>query len=200
MSFSPKILDLISALRALPGMGPKSAQRMAMHILEHQQREGLHLAKVLKESIEVICRCRSCRTLCETELCKFCANSNSTRHRAKLCIVESPMDILAIEQNASFKGLYFVLMGKISPLDGVGPNELKLQDLELRLKDPDLEEVILATNPTVEGEATAQYVLGLVRRAGKKASRIAFGVPFGGELEYVDGHTLSHAFTARQML
>ena len=110
------------------------------------------------------------------------------------------MDILAIEQNASFKGLYFVLMGKISPLDGVGPNELKLQDLELRLKDPDLEEVILATNPTVEGEATAQYVLGLVRRAGKKASRIAFGVPFGGELEYVDGHTLSHAFTARQML
>jgi recombination protein RecR len=200
MSFSPKILDLISALRALPGMGPKSAQRMAMHILEHQQQEGLHLAKILRESIEIVRRCSSCRTLCETEICRFCLNLNFSRNKAQLCIVESPMDIVAIEQNASFKGLYFVLMGRISPLDGIGPNELKLQDLEVRLQDPDLEEVILATNPTVEGEATAQYVLALVRRAGKRVSRIAFGVPFGGELEYVDGHTLSHAFTARQVL
>ncbi len=200
MSFSPKILDLISAFRALPGMGPKSAQRMAMHILEHQHEEGLHLAEVLKEAVRVIRRCDSCRTLCETHLCKFCLNANSTRHKSQLCIVESPMDIVAIEQNASFKGLYFVLMGRISPLDGIGPNELKLHELETRLQDPDLEEVILATNPTVEGEATAHYVLNLVRRKGKKVSRIAFGVPFGGELEYVDGHTLSHAFSARQVL
>jgi recombination protein RecR len=200
MSFSPKILDLISALRALPGMGPKSAQRIAMHILEHQHEEGLHLSRVLKDAISIIRRCQSCRTLCESDLCKFCLNSSGSRHRSQLCVVESPMDIVAIEQNASFKGLYFVLMGRISPLDGIGPNELKLHELEKRLEDPQVEEVILATNPTVEGEATAHYVLNLVRRAGKKVSRIAFGVPFGGELEYVDGHTLSHAFSARQNL
>ena len=200
MSFSPKILELIAAFRALPGMGPKSAQRMAMHILEHQREEGLHLAKILKEAIQVVRRCQSCRTLCESDLCKFCANSNASRNKSELCIVESPMEILAIEHSGSFKGMYFVLMGKISPLDGIGPNELKLHELENRLKDEHLKEVILATNPTIEGEATAQYVLGLIRRAGKKVSRIAFGVPFGGELEYVDGYTLSHAFTARQLL
>lgn len=195
MSFSPRVLDLVQALRALPGVGPKSAQRMAIHILEHQKEEGLHLAKSLKIAIETVTRCTSCRTLCETDLCKFCASPN--RDNAKLCIIESPMDILAIEQNAAFKGKYFVLMGRISPLDGIGPNELKLQDLEERLLDPEIQEVILATNPTVEGEATAQFVLEMVKKAGKSASRIAFGVPFGGELEYVDAHTLSHAFNTR---
>lgn len=198
MSFSPKIQELIQALRALPGVGAKSAQRMAIHILEHQKEEGLMLSHALKSAIELVKRCESCRTLCETPICKFCANPN--RDGAKLCIVESPMDILAIEQNASFKGKYFVLMGRISPLDGIGPNELKLQDLDKRLTDPEVQEVILATNPTVEGEATAQYVLEMVKRAGKSASRIAFGVPFGGELEYVDGHTLSHAFQSRLAL
>ncbi len=198
MSFSPKILELISAFRALPGVGAKSAQRMAMHILEHQSQEGLHLAKILVEAIQMVRRCRSCRTLCESEYCKFCLNLNHSRHRSELCIVESPMDILAIEQSGSFKGMYFVLMGRISPLDGIGPSELKLHELEHRLQDEELDEVILAMNPTVEGEATAQYVLNLVRRADKKVSRIAFGIPFGGELEYVDGYTLSHAFSARQ--
>ena len=200
MSFSPKILELISAFRNLPGMGHKSAQRMAMQILEHQSEDGLRLARVLKEAIETIRRCRSCRTLCEQDLCKFCANVNEARLSSQLCIVESPMDILAIEHSGSFKGVYFVLMGRISPLDGIGPKELKLHELEHRLKDEALQEVILATNPTVEGEATAQYLLALIRQANKKVSRIAFGVPFGGELEYVDGHTLAHAFTARQLL
>jgi len=198
MSFSPKILELVTALRALPGIGSKSAQRLAVHILEHQQEEGLHLAKVLKEAIELVKRCQFCRTLSETDLCRFCSSPN--RMASQLCIVESPMDILAIEQSGSFKGRYFVLMGRISPLDGIGPHELKLHELESRLSEPDLLEVILATNPTVEGEATAQYLLSSIRRAGKKVSRIAFGVPFGGELEYVDGHTLSHAFTSRQTL
>ncbi|NCX94029.1 MAG: recombination protein RecR, partial [Gammaproteobacteria bacterium] len=171
MSFSPLVAELIHALRALPGVGPKSAQRMAIHILEHQREEGLRLADALKNAVSHVGRCSKCRTLCETPLCKLCSNPN--RDQSQLCVLESPMDILAVEHNAAFRGLYFVLMGRLSPLDGIGPRELKLEELEARLQDPALKEVILATNPTVEGEATAQYVADMAKRFGRQVTRIA---------------------------
>lgn len=195
MAFSPLIQQLIDSLRVLPGVGPRSAQRIALHVLERNRDGGRRLANTLLQAMEKVGHCQQCRTLCESALCPLCASPR--RNRSQLCIVETPMDVVAIEQAGSFSGLYFVLLGRLSPLDGVGPEELKLHQLAARLAEPEVQEVILATNPTVEGEATAYYIADMVRKAQKSVSRIAYGVPFGGELEYVDSTTLSHAFSTR---
>lgn len=188
----------MEALRCLPGVGPKSAQRMAFHLLERDRAGGRRLAEALQDALERVGRCRSCRTLTEAELCPICASS--ARDQATLCIVETPADVVAVEQATGYKGLYFVLGGHLSPLDGIGPAELGLDQLAARLDQGEVREVILATNPTVEGEATAHYLAELARERGVRATRIAHGVPLGGELEYVDSGTLSHAFSGRQEL
>lgn len=195
MSFSPLIDQLIAALRCLPGVGPKSAQRMAFHILERERGSGAALARALEQAIQHVGHCQRCRTLSETELCKLCSNIN--RDSALLCIVETPADVIAIEQTGSYRGQYFVLMGRLSPLDGIGPKELGIEQLDKRLALEKPNEVILATNPTVEGEATAHYLAELVKQHGISASRIAHGVPLGGELEFVDGNTLARALVGR---
>lgn len=198
MELSPLIRQLIDALRVLPGVGPKSAQRMAFALLERKRDGGTALAQALLVAMEQIRHCASCRTFSETELCPLCASAR--RDRAMLCIVESPADILAIEQTGGYAGLYFVLLGHLSPLDGIGPREIGIDQLAERLKDPELKELILATNPTVEGEATAHYIADLARDYPIVVSRIAHGVPLGGELEFVDGGTLAHAFSGRRPL
>lgn len=188
--------ELIAALRCLPGVGPKSAQRMGYHILERAKSSGLALAKALEQAINNVRHCNYCRTLTENEICNICANSK--RDSSLLCIVETPADILAIESTNNYKGLYFVLMGHLSPLDGIGPKEIGIELLQKRLQQNQLREIILATNPTVEGEATAHYIANLVANTNIKCTRIAHGVPIGSELEYIDGNTLSHAFSGRQ--
>ena len=196
MSSEPLLDQFIEALRCLPGVGPKSAQRMALHLLERDREGGRHLATVLEAAMEQIGRCGQCRNLTEQEVCTICANSQ--RDRSVLCIVESPSDVMAIEQATGYRGLYFVLMGRLSPLDGIGPAELGLDMLAERLNSEPPAEMIIATNPTVEGEATAYY---LQRMAGKHQvaiSRIAHGVPLGGELEFTDQSTIAHAFTSRK--
>lgn len=196
MQFSPLINRLIEDLRCLPGVGPKSAQRMAFHLLEHNREAAKQLAHTLIEAVDNIGHCSSCRTLTEDSLCKVCSSSKRDVH--KLCVVETPADVNAIEQATDYNGLYFVLMGHLSPLDGIGPKEIGLDLLEARLNEGNIEEIILATNPTVEGEATAHFISELAKTAGLKATRIAHGVPVGGELEYIDGGTLSHAFSGRR--
>lgn len=186
---------LIKSLCCLPGIGPKSAQRMAYHILERAQDKGLQLAEALQQAIMKIRHCNKCRTLTEYELCDICASPR--RDPGLLCVVETPADILAIEQTHSFKGLYFVLMGHLSPLDGIGPKEIGIDVLEQRLNQDNLSEVILATNSTMEGEATAHYIAKIVASKNIKCTRIAHGVPMGGELEYLDGNTLMRAFSGR---
>ncbi len=171
-------------------------QRMAFHLLERDRDGGRRLAQVLASAMERIGHCSRCRTLTEQEVCGLCANPN--RDHALLCVVENPAEVAAIEQSASYAGLFFVLGGKLSPLDGIGPGELKLGQLEARLAEPALQEVILATSPTVEGEATAHYIAEMARRHGVKVSRIAHGVPLGGDLEYVDSGTLAHALAGRR--
>ena len=190
--------QLIETLRCLPGVGPKSAQRMAFHVLERDRDGGRRLAHVLGEAIERIGRCRVCRTLTEQPVCDRCASPK--RDDAVLCVVESPSDVLAIEHATDFRGRYFVLGGHLSPLDGLGPKELGLDQLQARLGEGQVEELILATNPTVEGEATAYYIGEMARDCGVRATRIAHGVPLGGELEFIDGGTLAHAFSGRQKL
>ena len=196
MAHSPRIECLIEALRCLPGVGPKSAQRMTYQLLERDRAGGRRLAEALLEAMEKVGHCARCRTLTEDNLCGICASP--TRDQAALCVVESPADVAALEQSTGFRGLYFVLMGHLSPLDGIGPRELGLDQLEARLTDGEVRELILATNPTVEGEATAHYLADMARKRGIRATRIAHGVPLGGELEYIDGGTLSHAFAGRQ--
>jgi recombination protein RecR len=198
VSVSPLIAQLIEALRCLPGVGPKSAQRMAFQILERDRDGGRRLAAALIEAVERIGHCRDCRTLTEAEVCALC--SRAGRDRSLLCVVESPADVQAVEQSTGFQGLYFVLMGHLSPLDGIGPEELGLDQLAARLDQGEVREMILATNPTVEGEATAHYLGEMARARGIRATRIAHGVPLGGELEYIDGGTLSHAFAGRREL
>jgi len=188
--------DLIDSLKCLPSVGARTAQRMAFHILENERSAGKQLAKALSLAIEKVGNCSQCRTLTENELCRICANP--ARDRSQLCIVESPSDVLAIEQAAHFKGVYFVLLGKLSPLDGVGPEDLGLDQLELLLDEEVIEELILATNPSVEGEVTAHYISQLAAKRHIKTTRIAHGVPIGGELGYVDSGTLSHAFEGRR--
>jgi recombination protein RecR len=198
MKYSPALARLIEALRCLPGVGPKSAQRMAFHLLERDRDGGRELAGALSGAIQSIGHCRRCRMLTESELCPICASSQ--RDATLLCVVESPADVVAVESSGSYRGLYFVLMGHLSPLDGVGPEQLGLSQLEARLAEGGVREVILATNPTVEGDATAHVIGEMAGRRAVRATRIAHGVPVGGELEYVDGGTLAHALTGRQVM
>ena len=198
MAASPLLNRLITALRCLPGVGPKSAQRMALHLLERDRDGGRRLIEALQAALDGIGRCRLCRDLSETDVCALCANPR--RDRSLLCVIETPADVLAVEQATGFQGVYFVLMGHLSPLDGIGPAELGLDNLEARLDEGEVRELILATNPTVEGEATAYYLAELARERGIRATRIAHGVPLGGELESVDGGTLAHAFAGRRDL
>jgi recombination protein RecR len=198
MLYPPSLARLIEALRCLPGVGPKSAQRMAFHLLERDNDGGRELAASVSGAIQSLGHCRRCRMFAEGELCPICASSR--RDRSLLCVVESPADVVAIEQSASYGGCYFVLMGHLSPLDGIGPAEIGIDAFEALLREGEVHEVILATNPTVEGEATAHFLSTIVARAGLSASRIAHGVPVGGELEYVDGGTLAHALAGRQRI
>ncbi|MGD2074203.1 MAG: recombination mediator RecR [Gammaproteobacteria bacterium] len=193
---SPLIRQLIEALRCLPGVGSKTAQRMAYHLLERDREGGRQLARVLAKAMEEVGRCRDCRTLCETERCALCASGS--RDASLLCIVETPGDLEVLEQATDFRGRYFVLMGHLSPLDGIGPEELGLDQLAVRFARGELQEVILATGTTVEGEATAQYISDLAQAHRIRVTRIAHGVPMGGELEYIDSGTLSHAFAGRR--
>lgn len=195
---SPLIQQLIQGLRCLPGVGPRSAQRMAFHLLERDRDNGIALAKILQEALTKVGHCENCRTFSETKICHLCANP--ARDPNLLCIVETPADVIAIEQLGSFRGLYFVLMGHLSPLDGIGPNEIGMEGLLQRLQQNEVREIILATNSTVEGEATAHYIANLVRSKNIKCTRIAHGVPMGGELEYLDGGTLSRALAARTII
>lgn len=198
MSFSPLIQQLITSFRCLPGVGPKSAQRMAFHLLERDSDGALALAEALQKSVTEIGHCQLCRTLSETDICEIC--SATDRDHSILCILESPIDVLAIEQTGGFNGLYFVLSGHLSPIDGIGPEDLGIDQLLERVQSSEIKELILATNPTVEGEATAHYIAAQVKDLGVKVSRIAHGVPVGGELEFVDGGTLAHALAGRRSL
>lgn len=196
--FSPLIDELINALRILPGVGPKSAQRMALHLLERDKPGAAKLASSLQQAIENVGRCKMCRTLTEQDICATC--SSSQRDSRLLCVVETPADVLAIEQAGNYSGRYFVLLGHLSPIDGIGPEDIGIDVLLQRLQNENIEELILATNPTIEGEATAHYLAEQAKRLEVRVSRIAHGVPLGGELEYIDGGTLAHAFNSRQGL
>ena len=180
----------------MPGVGQKSAQRIAFHLLERDRDGARKLSSALVESVDGIGHCSRCRMFTEHEFCSICMANG--RDVTQLCVVESPADVMAIEDATGFRGLYFVLMGHLSPLDGIGPDELGLSKLEERLAGDEVGELIIATNPTVEGDATAHYLADVASRNSVKASRIAHGVPLGGELEYVDGGTLSHAFYGRR--
>ncbi len=198
MQISPLIDRLIEAFQILPGVGPKTATRMALYILQYNRGGGQVLAAALQEAVTAVKRCRECRTLCETEVCGICANPK--RDATALCVVESPADVIAIEHAASFSGRYFVLHGRLSPIDGIGPEDLGLDWLPERVRRDCIEEVILATNPTVEGEATAHYISKVLQASSTKLTRIAHGVPLGGELEYIDGGTIAHALQGRRTI
>lgn len=198
MGYSPALGQLIHKLQLLPGVGPKSAQRMALSLLEKKPAEGLALAAAIQTALERIRRCQGCRTYTETELCQICQDRQ--RDASLLCVVESPLDLMILEQSSVYAGRYFVMHGRLSPLDGVGPEALGLDQYQALLTDPGLQEVILATNATIEGEATAYYLTDLAKAAGKQVSRLAQGVPMGSELEFIDGRTLSHALLSRQRI
>ena len=188
--------ELIEALRCLPGVGPKAAQRMAFHLLQRDQEGAQRLAAALGQAVQSIRRCARCNSFTEAELCELCASS--ARDATQLCVVETPADLLMMEQTLAYKGLYFVLMGRISPLDGIGPKDIGLEILQKRALDGLVKEVIVATNFTNEGEATAHYIGEVLKGRGIKLSRIARGVPVGGELEYVDAGTLAQALVERR--
>ncbi len=198
MSYSPLLVRMIDALRCMPGVGQKSAQRIAFHLLERDREGASTLAAALADAVKGIGHCSRCRMLTEHEICSICAAGG--RDETQLCVVESPADVMAVEDATGFRGLYFVLMGHLSPLDGIGPDELGLGLLEARLDEGAVNELIIATNPTVEGDATAHYLAEMAAKRDVQASRIAHGVPLGGELEYVDGGTLSHAFYGRRVV
>jgi recombination protein RecR len=198
MPESGLIETLIQALRVMPGVGPKSAQRIAFHLLQRDRQGGKYLSKVLFDAMEGIHNCASCRNLTEKAVCDIC--DNPRRDHSIICVVESPIDVMALEQATDYKGLYFVLMGHLSPLDGIGPDEIGMNFLEEKFKSGEVREVILATNPTVEGEATAFYVSDLAKAHDISCTRIAHGVPLGGELEYIDKGTLAHAFSGRMQM
>ena len=187
---------LIQALRCLPGVGPKSAQRMAYHLLQRDQDGGRRLADSMRKAIDQVRHCNMCNTFTEAEICEVCASGR--RDKTLLCVVETPGDLLMMEQTQTYRGLYFVLMGRLSPLDGIGPKDIHVDSLIKRASDGIVKEVILATNFTVEGEATAHYISELLGEQGLKVSRIARGLPVGGELEYVDAGTLAQAFIERR--
>lgn len=195
---SPLLDQLVQALRCLPGVGPKSAQRMALHLLERNRDGAQRLVESLAVALDQIGHCEQCRVLTEEAVCSLC--SDPKRDDSLLCIVGSPADMLAIEQAGSYRGRYFILSGQLSPIDGIGPEEIGIPVLVTLLSERPVSELILANNPTVEGEATAYYIANLLQDQDILVSRIAHGVPMGGELEYVDGSTLSHAFNGRQKL
>lgn len=193
----PTLLDqLIDALRCLPGVGPKSSQRLAYHLLERDREGALRLSRMLAEAVERIGHCSRCRDFSESTLCPRC--DDPRRDDGLLCVVESPADVAAIDQATGYRGRYFVLLGRLSPLDGIGPDELGLGHLAARLGEGSVRELILATNPTVEGEATAHYIAEMAAGHQVPSSRIAHGVPLGGELEFIDASTLAHAFQGRR--
>ena len=196
MSYSPMLLRLIETLRCMPGVGQKSAQRIAFHLLERDRSGASQLSRALADAAESVGHCSRCRMLTEYDVCNIC--SASGRDESQLCVVESPADVMAVEDATGYRGRYFVLMGHLSPLDGIGPGELGMEALDLRLSNGKVNELIIATNPTVEGDATAHLLSDLAGKHNVQASRIAHGVPLGGELEYVDGGTLSHAFFGRR--
>ncbi|WP_028773008.1 recombination mediator RecR [Shewanella waksmanii] len=196
MKFSPLVDELIQSLRCLPGVGPKSAQRMAFQLLERDRKPGKQLAEALSSAMSEVGHCDDCRTFTEEDLCPICANHKRTESGV-ICVVETPADVLAIEAGGHFSGRYFVLLGHLSPLDGVGPDELGLALLAKQIASGKVTELILATNPTVEGDATAHYIADMAKSADISVSRIAHGVPVGGELEYVDSTTLALSFNGR---
>lgn len=196
--FSPLIDELMASLRCLPGVGPKSAQRMALHLLERDRAGAERLSQSLHKAVEGVGRCQRCRTLTEQALCGICVNNR--RDNTMLCVVETPGDVLAIEQAGTYQGKYFVLLGHLSPIDGIGPEDIGVDQLITLLQQEPITEVILATNPTVEGEATAYYISERAKNLNVTVSRIAHGVPLGGELEFIDGGTLAHAFSSRRSL
>lgn len=196
-AYSPRVGRLIESLRRLPGVGPKSAQRMAFHLLDRDREGASQLARAMVDALDGVGRCARCRMFCEEEACAYCSPQREAS--GQLCVVETPADLVAIDRHTGYGGRYFVLMGRLSPLDGIGPEQLGLDLLEQQLADG-ISEMILALNPSVEGEATAYYLADLAARAGVPVSRIAHGIPMGGELEYVDGGTLSHALSRRQPL
>ncbi|MFT5425809.1 MAG: recombination protein RecR [Gammaproteobacteria bacterium] len=192
---SPRLAHLIETLCCLPGIGKKSAQRIAYHLLERDRDGARKLADSMKDAMDAIGHCQRCRTFSETEICQLCASSK--RDRTSLCVVENPVDVSSIEQS-DYKGLYFVLMGHLSPLDGIGPDEIGLHELAQLLDEGEIHEVILATNTTVEGEATAHFIGEMVRKRKLKVTRLAHGIPMGGGLEYVNSRTISHAMAGRR--
>lgn len=198
MKFSPLLERLIDSLRCLPGVGPKSAQRMAYHLLSHSRENGKSLARGLEDAMNQIGHCLDCRIFTETDYCEICASTH--RDNSLLCVVENPIDVSVIEQTASFRGKYFVLLGRLSPLDGVGPNEIGIDKLKGHFGKGNIKELILATNATVEGEATAHYISEMAKQFDIKVTRLANGVPIGSELEYIDSSTLAHAFAGRSII
>lgn len=198
MRFSPLLEQLIEALRCLPGVGPKTAQRMALQLLIRGRDNGKRLAQSLAEAMELIGHCQQCRIFSETEYCDICTATH--RDSSLLCIVENPIDVSAIEQTSSFKGKYFVLLGHLSPLDGIGPEEIGIAQLKSLFESQCIQETIIATNPTVEGEATAHYLSELAKQYAIKVTRIARGVSLGSELEYIDANTLAHALAGREII
>ncbi|MDR8013980.1 recombination mediator RecR [Ectopseudomonas guguanensis] len=195
MSFSPLIRQLIDSLRILPGVGQKTAQRMALQLLERDRSGGQRLAQALNAAMEGVGHCKRCRSLSEDDICQLCLDER--RDDSLLCVVEGPMDVHAVEQTG-YRGRYFVLKGHLSPLDGLGPEAIGIPELLERIEAGAFGEVILATNPTVEGEATAHYIAQILAGKGLVTSRIAHGMPLGGELELVDGGTLAHALAGRR--
>jgi len=197
---SPSLLDeLMQALQCLPSVGPKSAQRMVYHLLDKNRQGALKLSNVLERAVNEIGHCHQCRTFTERDYCGICSN-DKRKESGMICVVEMPVDVLAIEQTALFSGTYFVLMGHLSPLDGIGPDQLGLSLLEKQISSGKISEIILATNPTVEGEATAYYIATIAKKYAIQVTRIAHGVPVGGELEFVDSTTLSHSFSGRSAI
>ncbi len=198
MKNPPALEQLIDSLRCLPGVGPKSAQRMAYYLLQRDRKGANGLAIALDNALQVVDHCKLCNTFSEQPICPLCAADN--RDKSLLCVVEMPTDLLMLENTRAYTGLYFVLMGRLSPLDGIGPKEIHLDKLIKRAQDDNVQEVILATNYTVEGDATAHYISELLRARGVKTSRIARGMPMGGEIEYVDSGTLAQAMMERRSI
>jgi recombination protein RecR len=196
MRISPLIDQLIEALQVLPGVGAKSAQRMAFNLLQHNRQGARNLGLILDKAMQNVGQCGACRTFSEEAYCGLCMDEK--RDKSALCIVETPADVLAIEKTAGYRGYYFVLHGRLSPIDGIGPEELGIPLLLGRVEKLDIRELILATNPTVEGEITAHYITEAMLGKEVLITRIAHGVPIGGELEYIDGGTIAHAFNGRK--
>jgi recombination protein RecR len=197
-NFSPILQDLIEAFKQLPGIGIKSAQRIVFHLLQDNTKKALVLAETLNNSLVSVKECKMCRMYSEAELCEICKDNK--RDQNILCIVESPADLIALENTMQFNGRYFVLMGRLSPIDGIGPDELKINQLEELFDFNPINEIIIATSPTVDGEATATYIASIAKNFNIKATRIAYGVPFGGEIEYVDSNTLIQAILNRNTI